>query len=386
MTDFDQLRRTWTELGDLDPLWAILSDPKKQGGRWDVGEFFRSGGFDLDRALERLRRLGVPVTPGTALDFGCGVGRVTQAMSRRFDQSHGVDVAASMIEQAGRFNQAPDRCHYHHNPEPDLSLFGDGTFDFVYSVIVLQHMPPALAENYIREFFRVARAGGVVMFQVPSERTAPPPAPGQTRAEGPLPAGALRAEVEVVSPRWRVRRMPAGTTRRLTLRVYNRGDATWPAVGTPDGRLWVAVANQWRTREGRTVVQDDGRARIPFDLRPGESAKVRLPVRVPGDPGPYLLVLDVVQEDVCWFAARGSPDTKVPVEVVPGDEPARAEETQSDSRPAFEMHAVPRAEVERIVESCGARLVAVLADESAGDAWVSWLYVAVAHDGAGPRE
>jgi predicted ATP-grasp superfamily ATP-dependent carboligase len=38
----------------------------------------------------------------------------------------------------------------------------------VYSSITLQHMAPQLAESYIREFFRIARPGAHVIFQLPS--------------------------------------------------------------------------------------------------------------------------------------------------------------------------------------------------------------------------
>lgn len=376
MTEFDQLRATWTQLGDVDPLWAILSDPAKEGGKWDVAQFFRSGEIDLGRVLDQLAALGIDVTLGTALDFGCGVGRVTQAMSQRFEQTHGVDVAESMIEQANRFNRAPERCTYHHNPRPDLGLFSDSTFDFVYSMIVLQHMAPELAKGYVREFLRVVKPGGVVVFQLPAERAPAPLAHGQTRCEASLPADGFRAAIDLVTPGRRMRRMKAGVPKKITVRVHNRSDGTWRSVGTPEGAFWIQVANQWQAPDGMAVVrQDDGRARLPVDLRPGESAKVRLTVTPPDEPGDYRLVLDVVQEAVCWFAERGNPTTDVTVEVVAGGTPARRD-SDGDPRPAFEMHSVPWAEVEAEIAHSGGRVLHVLPDESAGDAWISWLYVA----------
>ena len=44
------------------------------------------------------------------LDIGCGVGRLTQALSSRFDECWGVDIAPSMIESANKLNRCPDRC------------------------------------------------------------------------------------------------------------------------------------------------------------------------------------------------------------------------------------------------------------------------------------
>jgi SAM-dependent methyltransferase len=61
-----------------------------------------------------------------------------------------------------------------HNERPDLACFADGTFDFVYSVITLQHVAPEYSRRYIAEFLRVLAPGGVTLFQVPAR---PPAAP-----------------------------------------------------------------------------------------------------------------------------------------------------------------------------------------------------------------
>jgi ubiquinone/menaquinone biosynthesis C-methylase UbiE len=54
------------------------------------------------------------------------------------------------------------------NDRSDLILFPDQDFDLVFSTLVLQHMPPACALQYIREFIRVVQPGGVVAFSAPS--------------------------------------------------------------------------------------------------------------------------------------------------------------------------------------------------------------------------
>ena len=41
----DRLRRVWERLGGDDPLWAVLSDSRKRGGRWDIDEFFAKWGW-----------------------------------------------------------------------------------------------------------------------------------------------------------------------------------------------------------------------------------------------------------------------------------------------------------------------------------------------------
>ncbi|GIU84004.1 MAG: hypothetical protein KatS3mg008_0779 [Acidimicrobiales bacterium] len=164
--DVARVAANWEVLGSEDPLWAVLWDPAGKGGRWDLRRFFETGTRDADEMLERVRSAtGVAPRGGRALDFGCGVGRITAALSRRFDRVDGVDVAESMIEKARRL--CPPNCVFHLNRSPDLSLFESETFDLVHSRLVLQHLAPQLVGSYVREFVRVLRPGGVAVFDVP---------------------------------------------------------------------------------------------------------------------------------------------------------------------------------------------------------------------------
>ena len=43
--------RDWEELAELDPLWAVLSDPRRAGGRWPIAEFFATGEGEVSDAL-----------------------------------------------------------------------------------------------------------------------------------------------------------------------------------------------------------------------------------------------------------------------------------------------------------------------------------------------
>ena len=104
-----------------------------------------------------------------ALDFGCGVGRLTRALAAHFDRVTGVDISPAMIEHA-REHPSPG-LEYVVNEAADLRRFADAQFDFVYSSITLQHMPPRFARNYIAEFLRVLKPGGILLFQLPSHRT-----------------------------------------------------------------------------------------------------------------------------------------------------------------------------------------------------------------------
>jgi SAM-dependent methyltransferase len=162
-----RIKRQWEALGREDPLWGVLSDPAKRGNRWDVEEFFRTGRAEIASILADVERKGVALRRGSALDFGCGVGRLTQALAEQFREVHGVDVAESMVAGARRHNRHGDRCAYHVNAEDRLP-FDPGRFDLVLSVITLQHMPARLAATYIVDFVRVLAPGGVAFFQMPA--------------------------------------------------------------------------------------------------------------------------------------------------------------------------------------------------------------------------
>jgi SAM-dependent methyltransferase len=172
--DLDRARRQWTALGADDPLWAVLSHRGRSGGRWDVEEFLHSGTLEIDAVLQRLRSLDIAPDHGTALDFGCGAGRLTQALGAALGSAIGVDVSEPMLEQARSLNRQGDRCRFVLNTEPDLRAIEDGSVDLVYCCRVLQHMAPALARSYVAEFFRIVRAGAPVVFQVPTHPSSSP--------------------------------------------------------------------------------------------------------------------------------------------------------------------------------------------------------------------
>lgn len=162
-----QLAQQWERLGQEDPLWAILSEPERRGGRWNPEEFFQTGRHEVVHTIERIEAVA-KLARGAALDFGCGVGRLTQALAEHFDEAHGVDISSSMVERAREYNRWGERCRYHHNPKTELALFEDCRFDFVLSAITLQHVQPRFAVGYLQEFARVLRPGGILFFHLPS--------------------------------------------------------------------------------------------------------------------------------------------------------------------------------------------------------------------------
>ncbi|MBK6437512.1 MAG: glycosyltransferase [Candidatus Microthrix subdominans] len=161
----------WEHNAQSDAHFAILSDPARNDRSWeqDADGFMASGEKEIARVIDFLESAGIhPRFGGRVLDFGCGLGRLTNALGRRFDTAVGVDISPTMVDRAQA--QAPAGVSFVVNRSDDLSQFDDSSFDFVYSNIVLQHVSNELQRAYLAEFCRVLTPGGLAVIQLPSLR------------------------------------------------------------------------------------------------------------------------------------------------------------------------------------------------------------------------
>jgi SAM-dependent methyltransferase len=367
--ELKDLQRTWDEFGKRDAFWAILNHADKKNGRWRREEFFETGREEIEQVLAGAAVRLPGARRGVALDFGCGVGRLTQALCRHFSRCHGVDIAASMIELARQYNQFGDRCRYHVNTRNDLRLFGNDTFDFIYTSLVLQHMSPAHARRYMEEFLRVLAPGGLLVFQIPSEV-----------AITPLPASGYRACIHVLQP---PERLETGQRQTLRVRLQNASDVTWPA----DDRYLLRLGNHWLHADARLYLMDDGRTPLPHDLAPGQETELALAICSPPVPGRYLLEIDMVQEMVGWFSHFGTSRTARVPAVVTGSpyrrlassflralNPRKRTHGKAPWEPSMMMSGIPRDEVIKLVQDRGGRVLQVVEEDKTAGMWRSFNY------------
>jgi SAM-dependent methyltransferase len=364
MMDLGELRRNWNAMGEEDPLWAVLSDPAKLGGGWDLDDFLATGRSHIDSLLDRLVALGLAVSKDSALDFGCGVGRLTFALSTSFRRCVGVDIAPSMIDFANRINGPFGNCEFLLGRGDDLSYLLDSSFDFVLSYIVLQHMPPQFSMKYLEEFTRVLRPGGILAFQVPAQTEHIPTA-------NALTPRAFQAAIDV-------REVPAvvvpGAVLLIQVDVANRSPVEWPVTAENQ----IKVGNHWYNAAGETIRHDDGRTALPAPLAPGEHVVLPLDCIAPADPGTYVLEIDLVQEGVAWFAQHGSGTRRIDVIVdaafVPSGEVNCVE--PSTLPPRMEMFCVPIPQIVGVLHAHGMVIESIRRDVSAGEGWRSYEYIA----------
>jgi SAM-dependent methyltransferase len=157
----------WEYMARTDPLWAVCTELGPQAGSYDELErFWESGRGDVDAALKHVVECGLSIDrDGEALDFGCGLGRVSQPLAEVFPRCVGVDISPTMLELARGFNPSPDRLTFTLNERPDLSIFAGDRFAFAYSTRVLQHIPRRYALAYLGELVRIlSHDHGVLVF------------------------------------------------------------------------------------------------------------------------------------------------------------------------------------------------------------------------------
>jgi SAM-dependent methyltransferase len=156
MTDeLERLRRTWQTWAQRDRQYAILSGDEVRG--WDEARFMAHT-WELDRALQ-LASATRQLRFGRALDFGCGMGRLTQPLAEKFQSVVGLDISSEMIDHARRLNRH-DNCQY---LTGTIDQLPSAEFDFVLSVYVIQHIPAGLQAETLRGLVRVLKPGGVAV-------------------------------------------------------------------------------------------------------------------------------------------------------------------------------------------------------------------------------
>ena len=359
------IQRSWDTYGKEDPMWAILTDPNKSNNRWDEGEFFQSGRGVASAVMAKADGLGHPRVKKTFLDFGCGIGRLTQGFATHFQQSIGIDIAPSMIARARECNKHGPRVTYLLNEANDLSRFKSDSIDMIYTEHVLQHMHPIVSRKYIQEMLRVLSPGGLLAFHVPSEL-----------ARFVYPDDGLAASIAIGKE---FLSAAAGSTVLVPLTVTNTGAHSWLVESTPGrSRTPVRVINHWFNigENGWTSVRH-GYHTIPTTMHPGDVLELEYKLHMPSASGHYMAIFDVADFNRVTFHERGGTVATIEA-VVKGDaireDQAAQGEAREEYKPRMEMHAIHSDEVTRIITGGGGRMLDIETRERTPDehAWTRY--------------
>lgn len=157
--------RDWEVIGTQQPFFGVLANEQfllQNLTETGKDEFYESGRRDIAKVVDALSRVnGGRFAPRTALDFGCGVGRLTFAMTKYARTVIGVDVAAPMLDVATR--EATARRVKHVELRADLP---SEPVDWVNSLIVFQHIPPARGYAILERLLALLAPGGLLSVQL----------------------------------------------------------------------------------------------------------------------------------------------------------------------------------------------------------------------------
>jgi SAM-dependent methyltransferase len=155
----------WRRLGATDPYYGVLTSECYRQGRMDDSareEFFRSGELHVHVLWQMIReRVGPDFAPRRALDFGCGVGRLTLPLARRCPEVLGVDVSEAMRAEAASNCSRASLTNASFAPSDDDLSSVVGLFDLIQSFIVFQHIPPRRGLRLLKALLGLLAPGGV---------------------------------------------------------------------------------------------------------------------------------------------------------------------------------------------------------------------------------
>ncbi len=166
----------WEEYGRLDPYFGVVSHSRFHSGQLDratLEDFFASGARHVEEVFGVIHeQMRADFRPGRALDFGCGVGRITIPLARMCASVVGVDISESMLKEARKNCDSRGIGNVELFPSDDMLSAVAGTFDFIHSFIVLQHIPPRQGELLIRTLLDRLSEGGIAVLQLTYHRRA----------------------------------------------------------------------------------------------------------------------------------------------------------------------------------------------------------------------
>lgn len=157
------MRRDWDERARHDAFFYIASWRRD----WDQVSFFESGEQDYLRFVHPiLQKLRFEPTSKSMAELGCGAGRMTRSFALRFGSVIAVDISSEMQARARDYLHSLPNIQWVLSDGESLAGVPSASVDFVFSYLVLQHMPTReLVCGSIREMMRILRPGGVFLFQ-----------------------------------------------------------------------------------------------------------------------------------------------------------------------------------------------------------------------------
>jgi SAM-dependent methyltransferase len=164
----DRIKQSWEHLGDTRAHHSVLTnkDFLPNSLEQNIGAFWKSGENEVKEIEAILKRHKLNIEEiKTAVEYGCGVGRVTVPLSKRVRAMHAYDISRPHLEYAKEHaNEECATINFNIVSDPLGKLL---PCDLFYSRIVFQHNPPPIIYKLIENAMEALNPGGIAIFQVP---------------------------------------------------------------------------------------------------------------------------------------------------------------------------------------------------------------------------
>jgi SAM-dependent methyltransferase len=179
----------WRRWGETEPYFGVLADPRfrQDSIAENRKEFFELGRLTVEERLATAEQHFGSFGRHRALDFGCGVGRLSIPLSSHFGDVLGLDISPAMLAEArANADQAVVGNLRFALADDGLSQI-DGPFDFVISCMVFQHIPVRRGMHIIKRLLDQVGPGGVASLQLCTGRPDEPGASARYWAQRHVP-------------------------------------------------------------------------------------------------------------------------------------------------------------------------------------------------------
>lgn len=156
--------KDWIEIGRSEPFFGVLSNPqylKEKLTHNAIDEFYKTGEGDIEYIVKTFEEHFGVFCPTSALDFGCGVGRLLLPIAQRVSSAVGIDVSSSMLEETMKRAELLKIQNIHL-----YEAIPEGQFDWINSLIVFQHIPPAKGYKLLEKLLGCLSQGGLCSIQL----------------------------------------------------------------------------------------------------------------------------------------------------------------------------------------------------------------------------
>lgn len=159
----DDYAAGWEKLARQEPYFPVLAD----GSRIASDAFFQSGEDDVAALLAAMTTLfGRDVALDSALDFGCGAGRLTLPLARRSGRVLAVDIAPTILSHARENAERAGLRNITFSRYDDVIASSGQSFDFICSLLVFQYIPPSIGYTVIRSLTTLLKSDGIAALQL----------------------------------------------------------------------------------------------------------------------------------------------------------------------------------------------------------------------------